>query len=980
MSLLQWILIGCGGVLLLAGAVVLLIGILKKKSLLLWKILPGVVAVGGIALALTIWLGYQGELRMVQRENYVSWRLAELESYDESILAAEGAYTHMSNVQSTQLAVVAMALDGRYSQAASAAKRYQKVFDDATLKELEELCNTAETGEQVHTDLLMKLKEIGSSLSVSDGDKSKAESIVNLQMAVSLGDPSQSLDEDLLNLAGETDSLSQRVSAQAYMLQGNSRMTYEKLSSAANADASFPARAMLAQMKADGYNSESETQKAEAEAAQMQQQAQQKEQELSQLQTQLMDEASMTEEQILQLQQRIAQLEQEVDDLYEQIQSAPVRSAVDYILSSSPSAEEELAYNLLLAQLYFRSNDSLTAEDYLEKAFSMIAQDEAGGYLSAEMYRVIEAYDNSQRVTTDDTVYEDPSSQETQEETEETTNDADPQAAIQQLLYAMGKNVSNADVTCTKVTTDTEGNQTETQIQFSQFILEFLQDIRAGLHIGNVDTSQFPQISVSVNISRTKKDHEEYSKEDFSILEMEEEISDFELTVPSEGEKSSVCLVMDHSGSMEGGNLEQAKKAVSAFVQSGGSDLRMGLAIFDHTAQTLCPITGSTGAVQKAVDSVTADGNTNIALGLSQGMEALQGESGNRIIVLLSDGQDGSESAAMMDQVINQLVQQGIVVYAVGFDFADSAYLTRICEATGGKFLRSETSEGLGSIYQTIERFLSQDYVLTFTVNTDTQNYDRELRITMDGGVYDEKEYAVGVSSQRIQQESTLTAQSDYFQQIGGSYQTSKGPEAAQGYLEVIQQYQDQYGVGTTQTVKGTVQNTGLCLVRLLDFDGDGDDELLLGYNDADRKLEDLDDCTTYYEVWGWVGNQAQRLMYSESANYDEKHQETVEIVSIEGQLVFKRQQHQRDFIEYLSMQGTQFDTLFRADGNISRESEYCYIDGERVTPEEQKKALQQMEDQSQDTTVYEITQQASGASILEDTQKTIETLQQKVS
>ena len=978
MSLLQWILIGCGGVLLLAGAIVLLLGILLKKSLLLWKILPGIVAVGGIALALTVWMGYQGELRMVQRENYVSWRLAELESYQESILAAESAYTRMPNVPSTQLAVVGMALDGRYTQAVNAAKRYQKEFSDDMLKKVEELCGSAEEGQDVQTDLLLLLKEIGNGLSVSDGEKSKAESIVNLQMAVSQGDASQNLDEDLLNLAGETDSLSQRVSAQAYMLQGDSRMAYEKLSAAADADASFPARTMLAQMKADGYSSENEAAGAAAESAKLQEEADQKQQELSALQEQLRSEQGMAEQELLQVKQQITQLEKEVEELYNQIQSAPVRSAVDYVLSSSPSAEEELAYNLLLSQLYFRSNDTLTAEEYLEKAFTLAAQEEAEGYLSAEFYQMIEAYDNSQRAATQ-TAYEETTTEDSQQEEEGNTNN-DPQAAIQQLLYAMGKNLSNADVTCTKVTTDIDGNQTQTQMLFSQFILEALQDIRAGLHIGNVDTSQFPQITVSINISRTKEDHEAYTKEDFTISEMEEEIGNFELTAPSDEVDSSVCLVVDHSGSMEGQNLEEAKKAVSAFVQSGGSDMRMGLAIFDDTAETLCPITGSTGAVQRAVDAVAADGNTNIALGLLQGMETLQGESGNRVIVLLSDGQDGSESAAMMDQVVNQLIQQGIVVYAVGFDFADSAYLTQICEATGGKFLRSETSQGLGSVYQTMERFLSQDYLLTFTVQADPQSYDRELRITMDGGVYDEKEYAVGVSSERIEMENSMTPQSDYFQQTGGSYQTSKGPEAAQGYLQVIEEMQNSYGIGQNKVVGGAVQGTGLCLVRLLDFDGDGDDELLLGYNDGDRDIDSLEDYHTYYEVWGWVGNQAQRLMYSDSANYDKNHWESVEVVSIQGQLMFKQQQYERDFLEYRSLQGNRFDTWLRAEGNLSKESEYCYLNGERVTAEEQKKQLQAVEDQIQETTVYAITQSTDNATLIEETQKVIETLQQKAS
>lgn len=981
MSLQQWILIGCGGVLLLAGAVLLLIGILAKKPLFLWKILPGVVMVGGVALALTVWLGYLGQIRMIQRDNYVSWRLAELENYDESILTAESTYSRMANVDSTRLAVLSLALDGRYSQAVSASQRYQKVYDDETLKNVEELCTQALSGTAVQTDLLMELKNLGSALSISDADKSKAESIVNIQMTVYRGDGTSDLDEDLLNLSGEKDSLSQRVAAQAYMYQGNSQMAYEKLSAAADADDSFPARVMLAQMKADGYTSSANMTGSDPEQERLQAQVEQKQQELDALQSQMDSQASLAEEEYLRLKQQVSQLEKEVEDLYQQMDSAPVLSAVDYILSSSPNQEEELAYYLVLSQLYFRSDDVLKAEENLEQAFALAAEDTTG-YLSSEVFRLIEAYDNSQRSIYDasqtETTVTEESGETTEETTEVTVEQEDPQTAVQELLYAMGKNMTNADVVCTRTTTDADGNQTTTQISFSQFILETLQDIRAGLHISNVDTSKFPEISVSINISKTKKDQEEYTKEDFSIREMEEEITEFELVPPSEESNSSVCLVVDHSGSMEGQNLEEAKKAVSAFVQSGGSQMRMGLTIFDDTAQTLCPITGSTGTVQRAVDGVYSAGGTNIAAGLLEGMRSLETETGNRVIVLLSDGEDSGESAAQMDQVINQLLQQGIVVYAVGFDFADSAYLTRICEATGGKFLRSETSSGLGSIYQTIERFLSQDYVLRFTVKADAEAYDRDLRITMDGGVYDEKEYFVGVSPDRIAQESTLTPQSDYFQQTGGSYQMSKGPEAVQGYLETVQEMQDRYGVGADRNVEGGVQPTGLFLVRMLDFDGDGDEEMLVGYNDADwvngDKPEDYSR-STYYEVWGWCGDEVQRMSNSLRCNYDKNGWQSIELVTVNGQILFKCQNADQNAVEYLSLQGVSFTTYLSASGNITEKSDTCYLNGEKVTAEEQKKALDALESQIQDTTVISITQKSGQNTLIADTEKVMEDL-----
>ena len=407
------------------------------------------------------------------------------------------------------------------------------------------------------------------------------------------------------------------------------------------------------------------------------------------------------------------------------------------------------------------------AREYLNEVFADASSGESTGYLSLEFADLLEAYDNSLKGTSVEQMGE---TTEGEEGTEAQPLNNDPNLAVQNLLQAMTQYTSQGDVTYSETVEGEDGEETVETVAFSQFILEALQEIRAGIHIGKVDTSNFPEISVTVNLSWQKENQERYQKEDFHVTEQGAEISDFELVDTSqEDAKPQVCLVVDHSGSMAGYNLEQAQKAVTSFIQTAGSGISTGLVQFDNTAQILCPVTESTGDVQRSVDAIEAAGGTNISEGLLKGMEALEGRSGNRIIILLSDGADSGESSAAMPSVINQLTQKGIVVYAVGFDFADSGYLSQICEATGGKFLRSETSEDLGSVYQTIEKFLTQDYVIRFTVQEDTSIYDREIRVSLDDGVFDETEYFVGVSPERIEEEANLPPQSDFFQQTGGS-------------------------------------------------------------------------------------------------------------------------------------------------------------------------------------------------------------------
>ncbi|MFR1474239.1 MAG: vWA domain-containing protein [Hydrogeniiclostridium mannosilyticum] len=172
----------------------------------------------------------------------------------------------------------------------------------------------------------------------------------------------------------------------------------------------------------------------------------------------------------------------------------------------------------------------------------------------------------------------------------------------------------------------------------------------------------------------------------------------------AENAGSNVCLVVDHSGSMTGTNLEQAQRAVSSFIQTAGSKMKTGLVAFDDVAEMLCPMTESTGMVQRAVDNLTADGGTHIANGLVSN-ECLANQSGNRVIILLSDGEDSEESANQMDSVINPLKQ--------GLSSMRWALILRTLPTSAGSVRRPaeipafESSEDLGSVTRPLKNFVS---------------------------------------------------------------------------------------------------------------------------------------------------------------------------------------------------------------------------------------------------------------------------------
>ena len=138
------------------------------------------------------------------------------------------------------------------------------------------------------------------------------------------------------------------------------------------------------------------------------------------------------------------------------------------------------------------------------------------------------------------------------------------------------------------------------------------------------------------------------------------------------------------------------------------------------------------------------------------------------MIILLSDGEDGN--AAMIDEVLDELVRKDIYVYTIGFGGADTEYLSYIARKCGGKFIQADSSSMLGEIYSSVGEYMTNDYVIEFNVVTEPEEFTRTIKILTDiNDAFTEREYHVGVPYDEIKAEQDRTPLADYFQQVGGS-------------------------------------------------------------------------------------------------------------------------------------------------------------------------------------------------------------------
>ncbi|MBK1987239.1 VWA domain-containing protein [Sphaerospermopsis aphanizomenoides BCCUSP55] len=106
----------------------------------------------------------------------------------------------------------------------------------------------------------------------------------------------------------------------------------------------------------------------------------------------------------------------------------------------------------------------------------------------------------------------------------------------------------------------------------------------------------------------------------------------------------NLCLILDHSGSMNGRSLETVKKAASLLVDKLSSEDRLSIVVFDHRAKVLVPnqVISDREYIKQQINRLTADGGTAIDEGLRLGIEELAKGKKETIsqAFLLTDGEN----------------------------------------------------------------------------------------------------------------------------------------------------------------------------------------------------------------------------------------------------------------------------------------------------------------------------------------------------
>lgn len=410
----------------------------------------------------------------------------------------------------------------------------------------------------------------------------------------------------------------------------------------------------------------------------------------------------------------IDELLEEADECYEAADNVALKRAVNYVTANEPASGDDTGYyELQLSKLYLAMDDRDSANEHLHNVIDNSAAISEDSSLKEAVDKVVAEYNK----ISDDSY------------------NAELNAAVNEMVEEQSNNVVPA-------------NDGSINGSFSSYVSTTLKYDRINIHISRIDTSDYPRIKAYINVNGTKNSEEElaneFTKEDFSVIDTQYEITDYTLKSGAESGGVNIAIVMDKSGSMDGDPIENAKQAAEEAVNHmGDNEESMMVISYDDSAYVEQSLTSKTGILKQSISGITSGGGTNISAGLQLALDNLDSADGSRAVILMSDGQDGGSEEDMNSATL-RASSMGISVYTVGFGDCDDAYMQSIADATGGKYMKASDSTELSDIYLNLQRYIVNNYTIEYEVTKNTETDPRYLMVDIsEYNATETKEYYV---------------------------------------------------------------------------------------------------------------------------------------------------------------------------------------------------------------------------------------------
>ncbi len=151
----------------------------------------------------------------------------------------------------------------------------------------------------------------------------------------------------------------------------------------------------------------------------------------------------------------------------------------------------------------------------------------------------------------------------------------------------------------------------------------------------------------------------------------------------------NLCLILDHSGSMNGRPLETVKKAANRLVDKLQPGDRLSVVVFDHRAKVLIPnqFIDNRDQIKQQINRLTADGGTAIDEGMRLGIEELAKGKQETVsqAFLLTDGENEHGNNERCLKFAQLAASYNLTLNTLGFgDHWNQDILEKIADAASG--------------------------------------------------------------------------------------------------------------------------------------------------------------------------------------------------------------------------------------------------------------------------------------------------------
>ena len=155
------------------------------------------------------------------------------------------------------------------------------------------------------------------------------------------------------------------------------------------------------------------------------------------------------------------------------------------------------------------------------------------------------------------------------------------------------------------------------------------------IRITQVDNSKFPQVTVYVSVVNSKGEPVAVNPGDLVIREGGQVVPANNMQGSGQVGPLTTLLVMDISGSMDKlGKIDSAKEVAREYVAQMREGDTAGIILFNTMVRTLQTIKGDKAGLTKAIDTISAGGDTAMYDALITAVNQLNGVSGRKAILV----------------------------------------------------------------------------------------------------------------------------------------------------------------------------------------------------------------------------------------------------------------------------------------------------------------------------------------------------------